>query len=294
MSGQMRVRRDQSEDLIYNRPGLPILAGEGLLSGLPNYSAQAHWHEDLEFAVLLSGEMEYSVSGAVFTLHAGDGVFINSRQLHANFSSKRRECEYCYVLFHPRLLCASALVEERYVTPALENPAFSHLVLREGTPWTAEVLDRVRTLCLSREEPDWPLQSQELLFQIWARVCRHVPQSTAPVRPVGQRLSALNQMVSYIQKQYQTRLSLEQIAAAGNVGKSSCCSLFQKYVHQSPIAYLVEYRLRKSIELLQSTDLTITEICYEVGFNGPSYFSESFKKVFHCSPMEFRKQSKTE
>lgn len=292
MSAQMKVKQDQSEDLIYNRFGLPILAGDVLLSGMPNYSAQAHWHEDLEFAVLLSGEMEYSVSGTGFTLHAGDGVFINSRRLHANFSSKRRECEYCYVLFHPRLLCASSLVEERYVAPALENPGLSHLILHPGTPWMAEVIDQVKTLCRAREEEDWPLRSQELLFQIWGRVCRHAPQSAAPAHPIGQRLSALSNGVSFIQKHYQDRLSLSQIAAAGNVGKSSCCSLFQKYVNQSPIAYLTEYRLRRSMELLKSTDLTVTEVCYEVGFNGPSYFSESFKKVFGCTPMEYRKQRK--
>lgn len=83
---------------------------------------------------------------------------------------------------------------------------------------------------------------------------------------------------------------MEDIAKAGNVSKTGCCGIFQKYVNQSPNAYLIEYRLRNGIELLRTTDMTVTEICYEVGFNGPSYFSESFRKAFGCSPLEYRKK----
>lgn len=51
----------------------------------------------------------------------------------------------------------------------------------------------------------------------------------------------------------------------------------------------MEFRLRSGIELLNTTDMTVTEISFEVGFCGSSYFCESFKKVFGCSPLQFRK-----
>ena len=99
-------------------------------------------------------------------------------------------------------------------------------------------------------------------------------------------------MITYIQSNYQNRISLEDIARVGNMSKTSCCGLFQKYVNQSPNAYLIEYRLRSGIELLRTTDMPVAEICFEVGFSGPSYFSESFRKAFGCSPMEYRRQER--
>lgn len=98
-------------------------------------------------------------------------------------------------------------------------------------------------------------------------------------------------MIAYIQKNFREKISLEDIAKAGNVSKTSCCKIFKKYVNQSPNAYLIEYRLRSGLELLRTTDMTVTEICFEVGFNGPSYFSESFHKAFGYSPIEFRRRS---
>ena len=96
-------------------------------------------------------------------------------------------------------------------------------------------------------------------------------------------------MVSFLQKNYKEKVALEDIARVGNVSKTTCCKIFQKYSNQSPLAYLIEFRLRKGMELLQSTDMTVTEICFEVGFSGPSYFSESFRKSFGCTLLEYRK-----
>lgn len=96
-------------------------------------------------------------------------------------------------------------------------------------------------------------------------------------------------MINFIQYNYKESVTLSEIAAAGAVCKTECCAVFKKYVNLTPIAYLNDYRLRKSLELLVKTDMTVCEICYEVGFSGASYFSETFKKVFGCTPIEYRK-----
>lgn len=103
-------------------------------------------------------------------------------------------------------------------------------------------------------------------------------------------LSTVKDMLHFIQENYKEKISLEDISNAGNVCKSQCCSLFHKYLRQTPVNYLISYRLEKSIELLISSDLTITEICFECGFTGASYYTETFRKHFGCSPREYRKK----
>ena len=87
------------------------------------------------------------------------------------------------------------------------------------------------------------------------------------------------------------KISLSDIANAGGTCKTSCCTIFKKFTNQTPNEYLTDYRLHKSIDLMQNTDMTLTEICYDVGFSGASYFSETFRKVYDMSPTEYKKMA---
>ena len=90
-------------------------------------------------------------------------------------------------------------------------------------------------------------------------------------------------------KNYTRRISLKDIALSGAVGQSKCCKLFAKYFRQTPNTYLNQYRLNKSLELLQSGDRSVTEIALSVGFSGASYYAEIFRRYFGKSPTEFRR-----
>ena len=124
----------------------------------------------------------------------------------------------------------------------------------------------------------------------WKGLYAHAPKEQPQSAGSSNQLSAVREMVGYIQKHYQEKISLDAIAASGGVCKSKCSSLFRDYLNQTPMNYLIKYRLEKSIELMASTDLNITQISYEVGFSGASYFSETFRKHFGCSPVRYRKE----
>ena len=51
--------------------------------------------------------------------------------------------------------------------------------------------------------------------------------------------------------------------------------------------YIRKIRLDKAAELLKTTDKLISEVCYEVGIDSPSYFTRAFKEQFGVSPSEF-------
>lgn len=58
----------------------------------------------------------------------------------------------------------------------------------------------------------------------------------------------------------------------------------------SPITYLTKYRIAQSIKLLTCTELTITQIAQQTGFNTSSYYTECFKKEMGITPLKYRKQ----
>ena len=84
------------------------------------------------------------------------------------------------------------------------------------------------------------------------------------------------------------KLSLDEIAASGNVSRSKCCRIFKHYLQQSPIDFLNAYRLKISCSLLTATDKSVTEIALACGFNNLSYFSKYFCQHYGCTPRAYR------
>ncbi len=75
-----------------------------------------------------------------------------------------------------------------------------------------------------------------------------------------------------------------------NVSQSYLYTCFKKVMHMSVSQAIIEYKLDRSLEMLQDKDLRITDIANNVGFENIYYFSNSFKKHFGISPTAFRQQ----
>ncbi|MCA5962990.1 helix-turn-helix transcriptional regulator [Blautia sp. RD014234] len=65
---------------------------------------------------------------------------------------------------------------------------------------------------------------------------------------------------------------------------------FKKMVHMTPWEYLLEYRLSRSMELLEKKDLNISEIAEMTGFCTVSYYITAFKRKTGDTPLEYRKK----
>ncbi len=287
---QLKTRSDQSELFEYTSAAdFPVYVNtNGDLARFPNFTTLAHWHDDLEFTLMLSGEKVCCVNGRPVRIQAGDGIFVNTRQLHYDYSPDKSDCRYLCLLVHPMLLCASPYVERTFIEPVLSGvPPY---LLLEGKGWAGKLCRLLEEAARSLQGEFGPLRVQAKLWEVWEELYAHIPLPVDAPRPRNQNLHALQGMVAFIQKNYKEKLALEDIARVGSVSKTTCCKIFRQYIGQSPLAYLIEFRLRRGMELLRSTDMTVTEVCFEVGFSGPSYFTESFRKAFGCTPVEYRKK----
>lgn len=288
MQVELSSKNDKSENVKYNISDFPMYIYKGVLSAYPNFSAISHWHDDVEFILVLSGHMEYNINGITVELKEGEGIFVNTRQLHYGFSGNYDECIFICILIHPVLLCSSPYVEKKYVIPVMDNEAMTYLVLHSDVEYEKEILELLDKMYQCHNDELFAMKIQGLFFEIWENLFLLSDCLEQKVMPRNQHLSVLKEMLRFIYKNYTEKISLLQIARAGKVGKTTCCAVFQKYTNETPIAYLTNYRLKKSIELLELTDKTVSEICFETGFSGASYFTETFRKVYGCTPTEYR------
>jgi len=86
---------------------------------------------------------------------------------------------------------------------------------------------------------------------------------------------------------------IEDIAAACGLDRSYFGKLFKREIGQSPQTFLITYRMIKATDMLLQTDLPISEIGQQVGYENQMHFSRAFKKYYGLSPLQWRNSHKT-
>ena len=86
----------------------------------------------------------------------------------------------------------------------------------------------------------------------------------------------------------QAELGAEELSRAVNLSQSQLYRKMAALTGEPPNAFIRKIRLHRAKEMLQTTELTISEIAYDVGFNDPNYFSRTFSKEFGKTPSEYR------
>ncbi|MBQ8639041.1 MAG: helix-turn-helix transcriptional regulator [Lachnospiraceae bacterium] len=285
------INHDRSENVRYDYPDYPIYVRRALLSIYPNYAADSHWHDDIELILILTGKMLYNVNGTLITLNAGEGILVNTRQLHYGFSDDQTECDFLCILFHPMLLCTAQSFADKFVKPVLSHGApFIHL--SPAVEWQNRILKYIREIYNCKDAYEAPLFSQGAICSLWGHLTAHTDRKSRPEERADARLSTLKTMIDFIHQNYSEKITLNDVAGAGNVSKRTCGNIFMHYLNRTPVEFLIDYRLRKAVELLKNTDTTMLEISLAVGFSGSSYFAETFRKSFGISPTEYRKQER--
>lgn len=283
---------DFSETVAYNNPLFPAYVRYGILSAYPDYAAVSHWHKDLEFIVVRNGRMTYNVNGELIELTAGNGIMVNSRQLHYGFSAEHRECEFICILLSPELLSGNEWFFQNCIAPVTENSFYPYLYL-SGEGWENAVLEQVNGLYAAfTAQPEQKLSCFTLIdsfLSIMKLLYENLDVKNYGMAKPSNDLTSLKNMITYIEEHFSRRITLENIALSGACCKSRCSSLFKKYLRETPMTYTAKLRLQKSLPALLNTDKSITEIAYEHGFCGASYYCETFQKYYGTSPLKYRK-----
>lgn len=283
------IRSDGFEKVNYDRDDFPVLLRKNMFEKNFRPSlAQSHWHHDVELIAVIDGSIKYNVNGEIIRMCAGEGIFVNAQQFHYILSDDGAYSQFYCAVLHPMLLCSLPRVEQLYVTPVLTNEKIPYIFLRNSIPWHAEILRYVGQIYETSQSGAAELKIQQEFLKLWEVLYENMGERNEAPTAEHHHLSSLKNMITYIHRYYREKITLADICKAGSVGKTSCTAIFKEYMDCTPIGFLTEFRLQKAVELLRETDMSITEIAYETGFSGASYFAETFKNSFGCSPREYR------
>ena len=257
-----------------------------------------HWHKEMQFCIVTAGSIEFAVGQHRCRLNQRQGIFINSGFLHMAKPAGDPDSAYLCLDFHPKLLrfFDGSILEQNYVLPYLNLPAFAFVLLDEAEPWQRCVLKAIQNISrLTDEQPfAYEYECALLLGKIWLKLIRNhpVPNDRGSVRKT-QENQRLQMILDYIHTHYEETFTVRDVAAQAALSASECCRFFKKMTGETIFSYVQMFRLSKGNEQLRSTDASVSEIAYNIGFGSSSYFIEVFRKYMHTTPLRYRKHIKT-
>jgi YesN/AraC family two-component response regulator len=103
--------------------------------------------------------------------------------------------------------------------------------------------------------------------------------------------SLINRVISYIRKNIESNLTLQDIADHVGVHPNYLSAAFKREVGKTLSEYITEHKIAAIKLYINHTNLSISEISYTFNFNHLTYFSRFFKKHAGLTPMDYRRQS---
>lgn len=257
-----------------------------------------HCHSEMEFTVALKGEFECGLNEYRYRIQPGEGVFVNAGVLHMyRVLGRYEESASISIVFLPQFLSGGTdnLIFHKFVEPAVQDAGMRGTPLHYGSRWQEEVLECLREIYELSRKDGWmtEMQIRDQMSRAWEILIdnRRRKKETEPSVPCDMvREERTKQILRFIKTHYQEDITIEDMAAQVHISRTECFRCFQKITGKSPKSYLNSYRIRQAMALLETTDDSVTDICFSCGFNHMSYFVKRFRESTGMSPGRYRER----
>jgi AraC family L-rhamnose operon transcriptional activator RhaR/AraC family L-rhamnose operon regulatory protein RhaS len=265
------------------------------VSGLKTLAAM-HSHQFHELAVVVSGSGSYRTANATFKLHPGDVFMLKPGMAHEYFEQRNLVVEN--LIFEPERLqthlydlgAAPGYRAFFELEPQArgQNRGGGHLTVDgDQLEYLRGLLRRLQDE-LRRRQDGFLLMAVTYLAQIFTHLSRcFAASSHAPHR----ELLRLEQVLAYLRKHYRREITRGELAKLACMSESSLYRRFTQVLGQSPMQYLIEWRLAMAAEVLRHSNDGILDIAARCGFSDSNYFGLRFRRQYHITPHQYRLQA---
>lgn len=236
-----------------------------------------HLHGQVELAFCRQGRMEMLIDAQPVTLHAGDVALIFPNHVHGYILSEQIPQENITLIFDAGMVpdYVHILRNMQPTSPLVPGPK-SH----PDVTYALAALDAE----LAQPTPDEPA-CRALLGLLLARLIPSLPLQAENAHMPD---DLMHRTLTYLAGCYTQRITLEETASALHVSPYHLSHLFSDRLGMGFRAYINALRLNQAEILLRSSSLSITQICYDCGFESQRTFNRVFLKSYGVTPRIYR------
>ena len=254
----------------------------------PRYLMSYHWHVEYEVIRILRGTLTVTLDEKSFTAHANDVIFVNSGILHSGIPE---DCVYECIVFDLNTFLKSNSVCSRYMQEILHQEI---MIYHHFTEKQSDIIACVNSLfhAMNEKTSGYEMIVYGQFYHFFGLIFsnHYYLENQLKTRKDYKRILQLKQVVDFIEKNYTSQITLNQLSASVSMSPKYFCRFFSEMTHQTPMDYLNRQRIEQACYQLSTTDDSITEIAYRTGFNDLSYFISTFKKYKGITPGKYKRR----
>ena len=252
-----------------------------------------HSHDFCELVIVTHGSAMHMLEGDAFPVTAGDVFLLQGRQRH--YFYERKNLDLINIMYDPEKMilpenelrrmpgyCAMFLLEPSY---RRRHRFASRLHLKRVPLAHVEQLAEVMERECDGEQVGREVALRAKLLELMVYLSRAYTNSDTTE---AHALLRVGSVIGALENDFARDWKLEELLKIAHMSRSNLMRVFRKATGQTPIEYLVRLRIQRAMEMLRNSDLSITEIALEVGFNDSNYFTRQFRRALGLSPRQFR------
>jgi len=245
---------------------------------------ESHSHSGMEFIVMLKGTQQYVVGDCSYTLHGGDIFMTTPGEIHSGGNAPQNVAEIIWFQLEftePNHFLGTVSPNSEYLFTQLRN---YNQRIRRVSQKELQVLSSSFRLLDSDSLPSRLLGHNYLIAFLLKNLC----SQNEPTEDDSHSNLHLSTAKDYIKEHLYDNPTIEELAAYCGFSPSKFNTRFKELVGSTPHTYMLNLKIEKAKELLNTSDKSITEIAHKLCFSSSEYFSSVFKKYTGMTPTNYR------
>lgn len=282
----------------FRRQAYPInvirISGE---TGMPQHEGDLtdvkHYHDFAELVIVTKGYGTHWIDGTEYPVAAGDVFVLQGKTEH--FFRGRHGLELYNLMHDSHRL-------RQYLRNLRENSGYNAMFLlepnyRKRHKFRSRLHLSRRSLAhveatmkrmLDEQEQRAPGYDTMLLSSLLELTIFFSREYSKTEIPQAQALCRIGDIIGKLETSYRKAWSIAELSKLAGMSRSGLTGTFREATGHSPIDYLLRIRLQKAAELLIESDLPVSAIAFECGFNDSNYLTRQFRRIYRVSPRRFR------
>ena len=255
-----------------------------------SFQIPVHWHDEFEIIYVRSGFLTVSISGESYIGKTGEAFVVSPGNLHL-MGSQTGTVDYYTFLFPLKYISfrTDDMLDEKLLEPLNSG----HLMICPRVKDTAKELceQLIKIYEAKNDESESKITTQvktkiillQFILEMWKK-------GFVIENDTSGRNTVEKEMVSYIQQNFTGKISLREFGEQFHLSEKYISRYFKEHFHITLSQYVTYLRLEHAKQLLQDTDIPVTDVAMQSGYQNVSYFIRSFKKTYGVSPLKYRKK----
>ncbi len=282
MRPSMRITTIEGAPL-YKRFGIPLHVDR-----YQGGNFETHYHRFLELIVVNADRGRSIIAGHETEFCRGQVHRLGMFHPHRIEANAGERCDYFNVTFLPEAVSGSGIGVQGMLAPFYETG------FRRPTMLPQSVYRRIVAICnaLRSEIHDPDAQSAAIVlgeFRVLLGLVTRFAGQGAPTTDPRVQMS-----LRLISERFAEPLETREIAERVGTSAARLAQLFREHVGSTVRQTILRRRLTEAKRLLATTQMPVTAVLYDAGFNDASYFNRAFRKDTGSTPREFRLQAVSE